>query len=249
MHLLMDFGYVGPWTHGHLVVTAVALPLAWLAWRRRWPRAVTALLAALTLWSVAAFLVVQFVFRFNDVPTLPTGAFVASGSVRVVDLGAGSGRSTVMLLWARPQDTAVALDNFSAGYISGHGPDKTRANFRAAGVEARATVQAGDMRALPFPDASFDAALSVAAIDHLSGDDARKALREAARVLKPQGQFLLEVMNPDWWMRFAWGPVLLHGTSPGSMRQRWTGMLDQAGFQVTEVGTQPITLYLLAVKR
>jgi SAM-dependent methyltransferase len=249
MHSLIDFGYSGPWTHGHLVVTAVALPLALLAWRRRWPRALTAVLAALALWSVAAFLVVQFVFRFNDVPALPTGAFLVSGPARVVDLGAGSGRSTIMLLRARPQATAVALDNFSASYISGHGPEKTRANFRAAGVEARATVQTGDMRALPFPDASFDAALSVAAIDHLGGDDARKALGEAARVLKPKGQFLLEVMNPDWWMRFAWGPFLLHGASPDRMRARWTGLLDQAGFQVTEVGTQPITLYLLAVKR
>lgn len=245
----MDFGYTWPWTHGHLLVTAAALPLAWLGWRRRWPRLVTILLASLALWSIAAFLVVQLVFRFNDVPSLPTGAFLAAGPARVVDLGAGSGRSTIMLLRERPQVSAVALDNFSAGYISGHGPDKTRANFRAAGVEARATVQAGDMRALPFPDASFDAALSVAAIDHLSGDDAQKALREASRVLKPKGQFLLEVMNPDWWMRFAWGPIVLHGVRPDRMRARWTGLLDEAGFQVVEVGTQPIALYLLAVKR
>jgi SAM-dependent methyltransferase len=249
MRSLIDIGYSGPWTHGHLYITAVALPLAWLAWRRRWPRVVTALLAAVTLWSVAAFLVVQFVFRFNDVPKLPTAAFVASGPARVVDLGAGSGRSTIMLLWERPQATAVALDNFSAGYIVGHGPDKTRANFRAAGIESRATVQSGDMRALPFPDRSFDAAISVAAIDHLSREDSRKALSEAARVLKPGGQFLLEVMNPDWWMRFAWGPLLLHGADRDRLRARWTGQLDQAGFQVKEIGTQPITLYLLSVRR
>lgn len=245
----MDFGYTWPWTHGHLVITALALPLAWLAWRRGWARVVTALLALVALWSIAAFLVVQFVFRFNDVPSLPTSAFLATGPARVVDLGAGSGRTAIMVLRERPRATVVALDNFSADYIQGHGPDKTRANFRAAGVDARATVQAGDMRALPFTDASFDAAISAYAIDHLGRDDVPKALGETARVLKPGGQFLLEVMYPDWWMKFAWGPMLLHGASADRMRARWTGLVAEAGFRVQEVGTQPVTLYLLAVKR
>jgi ubiquinone/menaquinone biosynthesis C-methylase UbiE len=105
------------------------------------------------------------------------------------------------------------------------------------------------MRALPFPDASFDAVVSAYAIDHLGRDDIPKALAEAARVLKPDGQFLLEVMNPDWWMKFTWGPVVLHGASADRMRARWTGLVGQAGFRVQEVGTQPVTLYLLAVKR
>jgi SAM-dependent methyltransferase len=245
----MDFGYTWPWTHGHLVITALALPLACLAWRRGWARVVTALLALVALWSIAAFLVVQFVFRFNDVPSLPTSAFLATGPARVVDLGAGSGRTAIMVLRERPRATVVALDNFSADYIQGHGPDKTRANFRAAGVDARATVQAGDMRALPFTDASFDAAISAYAIDHLGRDDVPKALGETARVLKPGGQFLLEVMYPDWWMKFAWGPMLLHGASADRMRMRWTGLLGEAGFRVQEVGTQPATLYMLAVKR
>ena len=146
MHSLIDIGYDWPLTHGHLVITALALPICWLAWRRRWPRLVLLLAAAVAAWSIAAFLVVPFVFRFNDVPELPTQAFVASGPARVLDLGAGSGRSSLMVLMARPQVTLVALDNFSATYIRTPGADKTRANFRAGGFEGRATVQSADMR-------------------------------------------------------------------------------------------------------
>jgi SAM-dependent methyltransferase len=245
----VDFGYTWPWTHGHLVITALTLPLFGLAWRRRWPRVVTALLAVAALWSVAAFLVVQLVFRFNAVPTLPTAAFLAHGPARVVDLGAGSGRTSIMVLRERPAATVVALDNFSAEYIRDHGANKTLANFRAAGVADRATVQAGDMRALPFPDASFDAAISAYAIDHLGRDDATRALAETARVLKPNGQFLLQVMYPDALMRFAWGPLVLHGARPDRVKARWTGLVEKAGFRIVEQGTAPVTFYVLARRR
>jgi SAM-dependent methyltransferase len=248
MHSLIDIGYDWPWTHGHLIITALTLPLCWLSWKRQWSRIVLTLLGAVAAWSIAAFLVVQFVFRFNDVPELPTQAFVASGPARVLDLGAGSGRSSLMVLNARPQVTLVALDNFSATYIRGHGAEKTRANFRAAGFDRRATVESGDMRELSFPDASFDAIVSAYAIDHLSGTDIPKTLAEAARVLRPGGEFLLEVMYPDSWMKFAWGPMLLHGASAARMRAAWPARLEAAGFKVVEVGTAPITLYLRAVK-
>jgi len=249
MHSLIDFGYTWPWTHGQLVIAAIALPACWLAWRRRWHWLAIAGLGALAAWSIAAFLVVQLVFRFNAVPPLPTSAFLASGPARVLDMGAGSGRSSIMVLAERPGATVVALDNFSAPYIRDHGAEKTLANFRAAGFGARATVVTADMRALPFPDASFDAVVSAYAIDHLDREGAAKALAEAARVLRPGGQFLLEVMYPDAWMRFAWGPLVLHGTRGEPLRARWTRSLEGAGLEVVEVGTRPITLYLLAGKR
>jgi len=249
MHILIDFGYTWPWTHGHLVIAAIAVPACWLAWKRHWHWLIIALTGAVACWSLAAFMVVQFVFRFNDVPPLPTRAFLASGPAKVLDLGAGSGRSSIMVLAERPNTTLVALDNFSATYIRDHGAAKTLANFRAAGVERRASVQTADMRDLPFPDGSFDAIVSAYAIDHLNREGIRKTLGEAARVLKPRGEFLLEVMNPDGWMRFVWGPVVLHGARPDRMKERWTSLIQEAGFEVRESGTQPMTLYLLAIKR
>ncbi len=249
MNSLVDIGYAWPWTHGHLVIVAAAMFAFWIAWRRRWHRLVKGMFVAVALWAVTAFLVVQFVFRFNEVPTLPTQSFLSSGPARVIDIGAGSGRSSLMVLVERPEITLVAVDNFSAEYIEGHGQHKTEANFRAAGYESRATVQTADMRELPFENASFDAAVSAYAIDHLDRTGIRRTLAETARVLRPSGQFLLEVMYPDGWMRFVWGPLVLHDSDRRSLKTLWTSMLDEAGFEVTEQGTLPITFYMLARKR
>jgi ubiquinone/menaquinone biosynthesis C-methylase UbiE len=121
-----------------------------------------------------------------------------------------------------------------------------RSNLRAAGVDARATIQPGDMRRLPFEPASFDAVLSTYAMDHVGRDDSRLAVREAARVLKPGGDFLLMVLAKDVWLNVTFGPLLLHGGLRGA--GWWDEALRAAGFAVTESGTQPATLYFLARK-
>jgi SAM-dependent methyltransferase len=54
--------------------------------------------------------------------------------------------------------------------------------------EDRLEVQYADARALPFPDASFDVAFSLSAIEHFGGRrDVARSAREMARVLKPGG--------------------------------------------------------------
>ena len=59
----------------------------------------------------------------------------------------------------------------------------------------------GDLRTLPFPDHSFEAVWSVAAIHHLSKPQADLALAEFHRVLVPQGHFftvILEGTGEGW---------------------------------------------------
>ncbi len=247
----LDFGY--PWwlSYGHLVIFAGALA-AWLvAHRLRWRKWIVLPLAALTLWSGAAFLVARFVLNFDGRGSLPTEAFLASGAEKVVDLGAGTGRSTIMLLEARPEVRAVALDLFGDSYRMHFGPDgspqeRLLANLKAAGVEQRATVETGDMRALPFEDASFDAAISAYAIDHLGRDGSKKALAEAARVVKPGGEFLLMVVGNDPWVMFAFGPALLHGNRGDAW---WRSAMEEAGFEVVEAGRRPATIYVLGRRK
>ena len=94
--------------------------------------------------------------------------------------------------------------------------------------------------------ASFDAIVSAYAIDHLNRPGIQQSLSEAARVLKPGGEFLLMLIGKDPWLRFTFGPLLLHsGTRDGSW---WSDRLNEAGFQVNEQGYRPATLYLLARK-
>src|SRR5262245_41753496 len=169
----LNFGY--PWwlTYGHLVVTAIALSFLLLGLARRWSRKLMLVIGVVTLWSVAAFLVTRFGLNANGRLPLPTERFLTSGSGRVLDMGAGTGRSSIMVLEARPQTTVVALDLFGESFKRHFGPgesgqERLRSNLRAAGVENRAAIQTADMRELPFAPATFDGVVSMYAIDHLN---------------------------------------------------------------------------------
>lgn len=247
----LDFGY--PWwlSYGHLTVIGFTVCLGLLGYARRWPRAPMLLLGAVATWSTAAFFVARFVINANGRASLPTQGFLASGTGQVLDMGAGTGRSSIMVLEARPRTTLVALDLFGASYNQHFGPegspqDRLLANLKAAGVERRAIIQAGDMRKLPFEPAGFDAVVSAYAIDHLNREGVRQSLAEAARVLKPSGEFLLMVIGREPWLQFTFGPLLAHGGARGT--EWWTRRLEDGGFQIVEHGTRPATLYLLARK-
>jgi SAM-dependent methyltransferase len=207
------------------------------------------IVGGVALWSVAAFLVARFVLNINGRASLPTENFLHAGAGRVLDMGAGTGRSSIMVLEARPRATLVALDLFGQSYEqhfgTGRSPEeRLHVNLKAAGVESRATIQTGDMRKLPFEPSTFDAIVSSYAIDHLNRDGVRQSVAEAARVLKPNGEFLLIVIAIDPWLKFTFGPLLLHsGTRDASW---WSSRLQEAAFQVVEQGTRPATLYLLS---
>jgi ubiquinone/menaquinone biosynthesis C-methylase UbiE len=167
-------------------------------------------------------------------------------------MGAGTGRSTLMVLESRPQTHVVALDLFGDSYRAhfgkgDNGEQRLRDNLRAAGVDTRATIQAGDMKSLPFEAATFDAIVSSYAIDHLGRTGIPQALHEAFRVAKPGAEFLLMVIGKDPWLTFTFGPLLMHGGTRGA--QWWTAQLREAGFEPVEEGMRPGTLYVLSRKR
>jgi SAM-dependent methyltransferase len=245
----LNFGY--PWwlSYGQLIVVAGAGLIMLLGHKRNWSKWLMVLLGLLVLWSGAAFLAARFIIGVNGRASLPTQSFLRSGAGRVLDIGAGTGRSSIMVLESRPQTTLVALDLFADSFEQhfgcGENPQhRLLANLKAAGVEQRATIETGDMRKLPFEPAAFDAVVSAYAIDHLNRQGIHQSLAEAARVVKPGGDFLLILIANDPWVKFAFGPLLSHGSTRGPAW--WTTRLQEAGFQVLEEGTRPATLYLLA---
>jgi SAM-dependent methyltransferase len=245
----LDFGY--PWwlSYGHLPILAVAVAILLLGYSRKWSKGPMLLLGLLALWSAGAFLVERFVIDVNGRPSLPTESFLRSGAGRVLDLGAGTGRSSIMVLEARPQTTLVALDLFAESFDQhfgrGESPQqRLLANLKAAGVDRRATIETADMRKLPFEPAAFDAIVSAYAIDHLNRKGIEQSLAEAARVIKPNGEFLLMLIANEPWAKLTFGPLLAHGGTRGA--DWWKARVQEAGFQVVEDGTRPLTLYLLA---
>jgi SAM-dependent methyltransferase len=240
-----DFGYSWPITYGHLIPLAAAATVIGVGLWRGWPRPVSILAGIVGLWALAGFVLIQALLCRPMI--LPTENFLTSGSGRVLDAGAGSGRAGVGVLLARPQTTVTALDIYE-GYwgIDSNTPERFMANARAAGAGGRADARTGDMRQMPFGDGEFDAVVSSYAIDHLGRDGTRKAISEVHRVLEPGGQFLLLIVNStDWVIRLLSPPIAHH---PRQDPLRWRRLIEDAGFGLEEDGMTVGTFWFLAKK-
>ena len=109
---------------------------------------------------------------------------------KVLDVGCGPGiyARDLALRGAR----VTAIDSAPAMLAA------TKLEATDAGVTIE--LADGDVSALPFPDASFDAAVLVQVIEYVP--DAAGALREIARVLRPGGRLL--IADTDW-QTASWG--------------------------------------------
>lgn len=115
------------------------------------------------------------------------------GSEQVLDLGCGRGLLLIAAAKRLTTGKATGIDLWQSEDLSDNRPDATAENARREGVADRVDIQTGDMRKLPFADASFDYVVSRAAIHNLyEAGERAKAIAEVARVLKPGGQALIE---------------------------------------------------------
>lgn len=91
-------------------------------------------------------------------------------------------------------------------------------------------VRRGDVRDLPWDDATFDAALLLDTLEHLEYRDQPVALAELARVLKPGGSLVVSVPN------------LAHLNARFRLLVR--GRLDRADREFEHPGERPLAEYL-----
>jgi SAM-dependent methyltransferase len=246
-----DFGYSWSvtWIHSIPLVlgTAVAILGVWLGWRR----SIVVIASVIALWALTGVFIMHGVFGINAPMRLPSEQFLASNRGHFLDVGAGSGRATIGVLRVRPNTTATAIDIYTGFHgIDDNTPERLMTNARIGGVAERIDVRTADMRKLPFPDGTYDGAVSTYAIDHLRRDDVPIALNEVARVLKPNGEFLLGIVNQDFWVRLSL-PIPHFGLAAHRPADpnRWRALLNDSGFDVVEEGTSPATLYWIARKR
>ncbi len=122
----------------------------------------------------------------------------------ILDIGAGDGR---FALWSAERGaTVVALD---------------AAPFFADAAVEQLPLTLGDVRALPFPTATFDAAYSIDVMEHLDAPGLERFFAEAGRVIKPGGLFYLYSNTRE--RSTLWPIITLWGKLSTLLRQRQIG--------------------------
>ena len=119
----------------------------------------------------------------------------------VLDVPCGYGRHSLPL--ARAGYRVVGLDR-SEFLLE-------EARRRAGGAEWPRLVR-GDYREIPFPDASFDVAFNLfSSLGYLGDAEDLRVLREIARVLRPGGRLVVEILSRDRLARIfqprSWDPL------------------------------------------
>jgi ubiquinone/menaquinone biosynthesis C-methylase UbiE len=110
------------------------------------------------------------------------------GSVRLLDVGAGTGRFLTQAARSLPDSQLVGVD-LSPWYVQ-FARDRIAAEHRAADA-ATIRMQVANAEALPFEDASFDVVTSIFMLHELPRRVRRAVLSEMQRVLVPGGSLVL----------------------------------------------------------
>jgi SAM-dependent methyltransferase len=135
------------------------------------------------MWASGDFSVIGTTLQIVG-ESLCEAADVEAGS-RVLDVACGNGNAA--LAAARRFCQVVALDYVPALLAQGR--------ERAAGDRLAIDFVTGDAEALPFPEASFDLALSTYGV--MFAPDQEQAARELTRVVRPGGKIALANWTPE----------------------------------------------------
>jgi SAM-dependent methyltransferase len=139
-------------------------------------------------------------------------------------------KNTRILAWASRRGAHAYGVDISAPTVR-----QARAAFDAGPGALRGAI--GDVRDLPFRDASFDAIYSMGTIEHF--DETERAVHEMARVLKPGGRAIVGVPNRyDPFLRPLLATALQaaglygYGYEKSYSRRTLKRMLERAGLEV-----------------
>ncbi len=109
------------------------------------------------------------------------------GLLRVLDMGCGEGRHT--LLFAREGWQAVGVDYEPLAV------KRAKVFAKRKGIRNGFAFVLGDIFHLPFPSQSFDVLIDYGVLHHVRRSDTQSYLRSVVPLLKPRGYFLLSCFS------------------------------------------------------
>ena len=190
-----DYGYDAPYALVGFALAGAACAIAalffWWTGHTRRPTLMLACYAAFFLANAASFFYTTRRGKFDVWDRIVDGLRLR-GDEHVLDLGCGRGAVLTAVACRLKTGRITGIDLWSSADQSGNARDVTLRNARLEGVIDRVTIETGDMRALPFADATFDLVVSSLAIHNIHGRAGRvQAIAEAWRVLKPGGRIAI----------------------------------------------------------
>ncbi|MGC8874093.1 MAG: class I SAM-dependent methyltransferase [Chloroflexia bacterium] len=106
----------------------------------------------------------------------------------VLDLGCAIGRLSMRIAAAGIEVYGIDISEKAIEFALAWARDEGMPNVH---------FQVGSASNLLFPDATFDAVVAIALLDHMPLAEAQRAVREVRAVLKPQGLFVASFDNPQ----------------------------------------------------
>jgi ubiquinone/menaquinone biosynthesis C-methylase UbiE len=150
---------------------------------------------------------------------------------RVFDLGCGTGTFDIVIKQRFPQVELVCIDPDPKALA------RARKKASRAGVVIQFEQGFGDQ--LPYPEGSFDRAISSFVFHHVPAEEREKTLREVRRVLKPGGEFHLADFEGPEDQKQGFISHLLHSHAhlKENSAAKVIGVMKAAGFSdVAKVG-------------
>ena len=144
---------------------------------------------------------------------------------RVLDAGCGDGTLSIELIGTGYDVSAVDASQKCVARLK-----ESLSTFVIPGDGSFSGASVADLAALPFPDSSFDAAVSGEVLEHLEDD--RSAVAEFFRVLRPGGTCIVTVpANPDLFgIEDEWAGHVRRYEKDGLQK-----MFEKAGFATVEL--------------